>query len=69
MAKAINKQLVGWGEARTPTSTKSPIVELHFIQPNLRVVPLKMMRCSAASMGFYISLIMLVAIAKSLVIG
>jgi hypothetical protein len=26
------------GEARTPTSTKSPIVGLHFIQPNLRVV-------------------------------
>ena len=31
-------KLVGWGEARTPTSTKSLIVGFHFIQPNLRVV-------------------------------
>jgi len=30
-------KFVGWGEARTPTSTKSPIVGFHFIQPNLRV--------------------------------
>jgi len=34
-------QLVGWGEARTPTSTKPPIVGLHFIHPNLRVVAIE----------------------------
>jgi hypothetical protein len=34
-------KLVGWGEVRTPTSTKSPIVGLHFIQPNLRVVAIE----------------------------
>jgi fumarate hydratase class II len=45
-------QLVGWGEIRTPTSTKLPIVGFHFIQPNLRVVALKMKRCSAAGSHF-----------------
>ena len=34
-------KLVGWGEVRTPTSTKSPIVGFHFIQPNLRVVAIE----------------------------
>ena len=34
-------QLVGWGEVRTPTSTKPPIVGLHFIQPNLRIVAIE----------------------------
>lgn len=34
-------ELVGWGKARTPTSTKSPIVGFHCIQPNLRVVAIE----------------------------
>jgi len=37
----LRSKLVGWGEVRTPTSTKSPIVGLHFIQPNLRVVAME----------------------------
>lgn len=34
-------KLIGWGEVRTPTSTKPSIVGLHFIQPNLRVVAIE----------------------------
>lgn len=35
----------------TPTSTRSPIVGLHSFNPTYGLLPLKMMRCSAAVWG------------------